>query len=81
MLFMVLNKMLKEPVTKNMLIGDVVKKFPESIGIMLDYGIQCIGCHVATWETLEQAAESSKADINSLIKKINESLIMKREVG
>ncbi|MBI2129168.1 DUF1858 domain-containing protein [Candidatus Woesearchaeota archaeon] len=70
----------KDPVTKEMLIGDVVKKYPESIEIMLDYGIQCIGCHVATWETLEQAAAANKADINALIRKINESLILKREV-
>ena len=44
-------------ITKNMLIGDVIKKYPESVEVMLEHGLHCVGCHVATWETVEQAAQ------------------------
>jgi len=57
----------KEPITKGMLIGDIIKKHPFSIEIMLEHGMQCVGCHVATWETLEQAAYTAKKDFLILI--------------
>jgi len=62
----------KEPVTKDMLIGDIVKKHPFSIDIMLEHGMQCVGCHVATWETLEQAAAGHGVDVGKLVKELNE---------
>ena len=64
----------KEPITKGMLIGDIIKKHPFSIEIMLEHGMQCVGCHVATWETLEQAAAGHGIDADKLVKKLNEAL-------
>ncbi len=54
-----------------MLVGDVVKKHPDLVPIMLDYGMHCIGCHVATWETLEQAALSHGINADNLVKELN----------
>lgn len=54
-----------------MLIGDVVKKYPESINVMMGQGMHCIGCHVATWETLEQGAISHGIDVKKLIGILN----------
>jgi hybrid cluster-associated redox disulfide protein len=58
-------------ITKDMLIGDVVKKYPNSVNIMLDHGMECVGCHVATWETLEQGAQGHGIDVDSLVKELN----------
>lgn len=41
-------------INKDMTVGDVVQKYPEVGPILTDYGLHCVGCHVATWETLEQ---------------------------
>ena len=57
-----------------MLIGEVVKKYPESIGIMLEHGLHCVGCHVATWETIEQGAIGHGIDVNKLVRDINEKI-------
>ena len=62
---------MKKKLTKNMLVGDVVKKHPDLVPIMLDYGMHCIGCHVATWETLEQAALSHGINADNLVKELN----------
>ncbi len=64
----------KELVTKDMLIGDIIKKHPFSIDIMLEHGMQCVGCHVATWETLEQATAGHGIDADKLVKKLNAAL-------
>ena len=62
---------MKKNITKSMLIGDIVSKYPEVVPTMLDHGMHCIGCHVATWETLEQAALSHGIDADNLVKELN----------
>ena len=64
----------KKLITKDMLIGDIVKSRPESVEIMLEQGMHCVGCHVATWETLEQAAGGHGIDVDKLLKKLNGAL-------
>lgn len=59
-------------VTKDMLIGDIIKNYPGAIDVLLKAGMNCIGCHVATWETLEQAAQAHKLDVEELLKNLNE---------
>ena len=64
---------MKEKISKNTIIGEIVKKNPELINVLLKHGMQCIGCCVATWETLEQAAASHGINIDELIKELNKS--------
>jgi len=64
----------KESITKDMLIGDVVKSYPQSVEIMLEHGMHCVGCHVATWETLEQGTMSHGIDVDKLVDDINRIL-------
>ena len=64
----------KEEITKNMLMGDIVREYPKAINVLLKQGINCIGCHIATWETLEQAATSHGVDVNNLLKKLNDTI-------
>ena len=54
-------------IKKNSVVGELIKRYPDSVQIMLDHGIECVGCHVATWESIEQAAESNNVDTDSLI--------------
>jgi hybrid cluster-associated redox disulfide protein len=61
-------------ITKKMLIGDVVKEYPKSVEIMMEHGMQCVGCHVATWETIEQGATGHGIDIDQLIKDLNKKV-------
>ena len=43
-------------ITKDMLLGDIVSKYPEATEAMLKHGLHCIGCHVSFYETLGQGA-------------------------
>jgi len=68
-------------VTKNMLIAEILSENPEKAQllseIMLDFGIHCIGCGAAAFETLEQGVLGhgfSEEDLNKLVKQINEVL-------
>ncbi len=61
-----------ELVDKNTLIGDIVKEHPGVVSIMNDHGIHCVGCHVATWETLGQASRDNNVDADGLLRELNE---------
>jgi len=47
---------MKDKITKDMVLGEMVAKYPESASVFARYGLHCIGCFVAAWETLEQGA-------------------------
>ena len=48
--------MAESKINKDMTIEEAVRQYPETIPIFLNYGLHCIGCHVANWETIEQGA-------------------------
>ncbi|MBI4976115.1 MAG: DUF1858 domain-containing protein [Spirochaetes bacterium] len=61
-------------ITKTMTIGEAVKTVPESGAVMMKFGLHCIGCHVATWETIEEGCKGhglSDEDIEAMLKEIN----------
>ena len=62
-------------ITKDMLIGDILKTKIEAAGLMMESGLHCVGCGVANQETLEQGCQAHGMDdkqIDELVKKINE---------
>lgn len=47
----------KTEITKNILIGDLIEKYPELAKVLVEeYGFHCIGCMAAGMETLEEGA-------------------------
>lgn len=66
--------MAKDKVNKKMTLSEVVQKFPQSAEIMMKYGLHCIGCHVAAWETIEQGALGHgmrEKEIDRMVDEIN----------
>ncbi len=55
---------------KDMIIADLVKRYPDSVQILSKHGIPCVGCCVATWETVQQCAESYEADVEKLTQEL-----------
>ena len=59
-------------ITKDMTIGDVVQKFPETVDVMLKHGLHCIGCSVNPYETIEQGIIGHGMDNKKLEEMIEE---------
>ena len=59
-------------ITKDMAILDILQKHPETAEVFLSYGIHCIGCIAAAYETLEQGLEMHGIEVNGFTKKLNE---------
>jgi hybrid cluster-associated redox disulfide protein len=58
-------------ITKEMAIGEVVEKFPQSVEVFLRHGLMCFGCAVARFENVEQGARAHGIDVEALITDLN----------
>ncbi|MGB3366093.1 MAG: DUF1858 domain-containing protein [Acidaminobacteraceae bacterium] len=58
-------------ITKEMIIGDLLRDKPESAGILMKNGMGCLGCPSAQIESLEDAANVHGMDINKLLIELN----------
>ena len=65
----------KKVITKTMLIGEVVGKYPRLAGVLTEkYGMHCVGCPMAGMESLEEGAMAhgmSDKQIETMIKRLN----------
>ena len=68
-------KKTKQFVTKNMLMSEVVERFPELVEVLTyDYGLHCVSCFAAEMETLEQGASGhgmSEEEVGVMISSLN----------
>ncbi len=58
-------------IDKDMTIGELVAKYPESIEVLMSFGMGCVGCPASQMETLEEAAMVHGFDINELLEALN----------
>ncbi|MBW3016162.1 DUF1858 domain-containing protein [Candidatus Woesearchaeota archaeon] len=61
-------------ITKESIIGDVLKKYPKSAEVMFKHGLHCIGCHVSAYESIENGCKvhgMADKEIDALVKEIN----------
>lgn len=58
-------------ITKDMTIGEVVRQKPESVEVLMGFGMGCVGCPSAQAETLEEAAMVHGLDLEALMAKLN----------
>jgi hybrid cluster-associated redox disulfide protein len=59
-------------ITKDMLIGEILRQKPEAAEILMRFGMGCIGCPSAQMESLEQAAQVHGINLDELLKALNQ---------
>ncbi len=64
--------MSKKLVTKDMIILDVIQKWPELMEVFFDYGVHCVGCGMAEFESIEQGAGLHGIDVDEMVSDLNE---------
>lgn len=61
-------------VTKDTIVGDLLDIDQTLAPLFLSIGMHCLGCPASRGETIEQACAVHGADVDELVKKINEHL-------
>ncbi len=66
-----------EKITKNSLIGEILKEYPELAETLIEIGLHCIGCPMMSQETIEQGCRAhgmSDKEIDKLIEILNKKV-------
>ncbi len=58
-------------INKDMPIGEVVQKYPQTAEVFLRHGLMCFGCAIARFENLEQGAAAHGINVELLVKDLN----------
>ena len=61
-------------VTKDTIIAEVMMNAPESAPLFQAIGMHCLGCAMATGESVEQACMAHGVDADAFLKKLTEFL-------
>ncbi|WP_069650476.1 DUF1858 domain-containing protein [Caloranaerobacter ferrireducens] len=58
-------------ITKDMLIGEILRVKPEAAEVLLRFGMGCLGCPSSQMESLEQAAMVHGINLEELLRELN----------
>jgi len=58
-------------ITKDSIIGDIIKDNPNAVEVLLKNGMGCIGCPSSQMETIEQAASIHGMEVEKLLEELN----------
>jgi len=59
------------PITGDILMGELIGRYPQVTGLLLERGFHCIGCAISPFESLESGAAVHGLELKSLLKDIN----------
>jgi hybrid cluster-associated redox disulfide protein len=58
-------------ITKEMKMEEIIRRFPATLKIFEQYGIDCAKCQLGEYENLEQGARVHNIDIHNILKDLN----------
>ncbi|MBQ7318366.1 MAG: DUF1858 domain-containing protein [Phascolarctobacterium sp.] len=61
-------------ITKDTGIIEAVQNHPEILQVFAEYGLGCVGCMAARFETLGQGAAAHGIDVDALIADLNKAI-------
>lgn len=61
-------------ITRDMTIGEIVRRYPQTLTVFEKYGLDCFECQIADFEALEHGAGVHKIDVSKLLEDLNEAI-------
>lgn len=61
-------------ITKKMKLNYIIEKYPDTINVFFKYGLGCIGCSYASFETIEEGCKAHNIDVDKLVKELNKGV-------
>ncbi len=60
-----------QKITRQSSLLEVIQNYPETYEVFMKYGIGCVGCMLAAFETVEQGAMAHGIDPDALVNDLN----------
>jgi len=73
----------EEKISKETIIAEALQSCPETLGIMFEHGLHCVGCGGSAYETIEQGCQvhgMNSAEIEAIVEEINQAIQSKKKV-
>ena len=61
-------------ITKDTVIGDILKIAPQAAPLFMGIGMHCLGCPASRGETVEQACMVHGVNVDALLEQVNSAL-------
>lgn len=61
-------------ITRDMIIADIIAKYPNTLQVFKNYQLDCYECQIADLETLEHGAGVHKVNIDEVLASLNNCL-------
>ncbi|MGA7826577.1 MAG: DUF1858 domain-containing protein [Geobacteraceae bacterium] len=58
-------------ITKDMKIGEICRRYPQTVSVLKEFGLDCLECQIADLEALEHGAGVHKVDMEKLLEELN----------
>ena len=58
-------------ISKEMTIGEVIVRSPQTVAVFLSFGMHCVDCPTARGESIEDAADAHGIDVDDLLQQLN----------
>ncbi len=56
-----------------MMIDEVMERHPETVSVFLQFGMDCYGCSMARFESVQDGADAYNVDLHLLVQALNEA--------
>ena len=64
----------KEPINSDMLISEIISKYPDAVYLLMNCGMGCVSCPASQMETIEEAAAVHGVNVDELVKALNDKI-------
>ena len=64
-------------ITAGMKIDNVVRQYPETVGVFSRYGVGCLGCCAAEYDDIEYGARVHGLNLEQLLRELNETVTVR----
>jgi len=66
-------------ISKEMIIGDVLDKYPTTAQIFTNFGMHCLHCPCSRGESIEDACKVHEIDVDALIDELNSEVDLRSD--
>ncbi len=64
-------------ITAQMKIDNVVRQYPETVGVFSRYGVGCLGCSAAEYDDIAYGARAHGLNLEQLLRELNETVTVR----
>ncbi|MEH2540813.1 MULTISPECIES: DUF1858 domain-containing protein [unclassified Bradyrhizobium] len=58
--------------TVDLMVDDVMRRWPSTIRVFLDFRMRCVGCPIATFHSVDEACDEHSVDAAAFLSKLQD---------